>query len=167
MKMVTEFLSQLEKKMIDNGFDSFSLKEKNDLVAILANREGVMYSEITPEYILNHHKQIKTDILSENCDETIVGGFTSTNGNKYRLNRDDQMNMIGKMIQLQHDPSIATVQWKTEGMGYVSHTKDEWINKVFLEALSFKEANLFKYNTLKAQVSNAMTDAEVLAVKFE
>lgn len=166
-RMITlEFLSPLEKQMIENGYNSLSLKDKNSLIAILADREGLKYSEITDEYILNHHKRIKIDILSEKCDETIIGGFESTNGNIYRTNRDDQMNMIGKMVQLQIDTKIQSVMWKTENEGYLDHTREEWVNQVFLEALNFKEMNLFKYSTLKEQVANAKTDEEVLAVKF-
>jgi hypothetical protein len=164
--MIIEFLSELERKMIDSGYDSLTLKEKNDLIVVLANRNGLKYSDITDEYIFNHHKQIKIDILSETCDDVIIRGFTSTNGNVYRLNRDDQMNMMGKMIQLQMDEAIETIKWRTDNMGYVDHEREEWINQVFLEGLNFKEINLFKYNTLKADVANATTDEEILAVKF-
>jgi hypothetical protein len=160
------FLTPLEKKLLDEGYSSFSLTDKNSLIAILANKVGVKYSDITDEYIFNYHKQLKIDILSDNCDEKIIAGFTSANGHKYRTNRDDQINMIGKMIQLMNNTSIVEVNWKTEDAGYVKHTREEWIT-VFNEGLAHKEQNLFHYNTLKAQVHSAQTDAEVVAVKFE
>jgi hypothetical protein len=159
-------LTPIETKLLESGYDSFSLADKNLLISTLANREGVTYSAITDSYILDHHKNLKTDILSDECEELIVNGFTATNGHKYRTNRDDQMNMIGKRIQLMLKPEIIEVNWKTEDVGYLKLTRDEWI-RMYDEAFAHKEATLFKYNTLKMQVQEATTDAEVLAVKWE
>lgn len=158
------FFKDVEKKLIEEGFDQFTLHEKNALIAILAERDNKMYSEITNEYILNYHKKIKGDMLSELCDESIVNGFVSTNGHTYRTNRDDQSNMIGKMVHLMYDSTITHVQWKTEDASYINHTRQEWIDKVFIEGLSHKEATLYKYNTKKYQVATALTDAAVVAV---
>jgi hypothetical protein len=164
--MSTIFLQPLEQKLLDSGYDSFILQDKNNLISIIANKEGLKYSDITDNYILTYHKQLKTDILSNTCNDTIVAGFTSTNGNTYRLNRDDQINMLGQMEELKNDDTIATVKWKALNLGYVDHTRDDWIQKVFLEALNFKKTNLFKYDDLKTQVSNAQTDGDVLAVAW-
>lgn len=159
-------MTVLEQRLVESGFNSFSLQEKNNLISLLANREGLVYSDITDEYILNHHKNLKISILSDICDETITNGFTASNGHKYRTNRDDQINMIGKKIQLQDDPTITTVMWKTEDAGYIAHTREEWL-QVYKEAHQHKEQNLFKYNTLKQQVMNAATHEEIVAITWE
>jgi hypothetical protein len=159
------FLTPLERKLLESSFDSFSLSDKNNLVALLANKEQLKYSDITDEYILNYHKQLKIDILSESCDEIIVGGFTATNGHHYRTNRDDQLNMVAKNVQLLHDETIVEVNWKTEDVGYVLHTRQEWLT-VYNEGVAHKETNLYKYNTLKAQVESATTHAEILLVAW-
>ena len=159
------FLNTIEEKLIHEGYDSFSLQDKNALVMYLANKEGLIYSAITDEYILNYHKQLKIDILSETCDSIIVEGFTATNGHHYRTNRDDQINMIAKNVQLLHDTTISEIMWKTEDAGYIKHTREEWL-QVYNEGVTFKEQNLYKYNALKLQVANATTDAEVLAVAW-
>lgn len=163
--MVTDFLTPLENKLVTDGFDAFLLSEKNSLIAILANKDGKMYSEITPDYVLNRHKEIKTDIFSENCEDDIIAGFTSSNGHTYRTNRDDQMNMIGQKDELASDTTITTVSWRTEDAGYIDHTRDEWLI-VYSEAFNHKKTTLAKYNTLKVQLTAATTDAAVLAITW-
>jgi uncharacterized protein YktA (UPF0223 family) len=159
------FLTPLEIKLLESDYDSFSLSDKNTLIAFLANKEGLKYSDITDEYILDYHRQLKIDILSEKCDEIIVKGFVSANGHTYRTNRDDQLNMVAKNVQLLHDETILEVNWKTEDVGYVLHTRAEWL-QVYNEGVVHKETNLYKYNTLKAQVASATTHAEILAVAW-
>lgn len=157
-------LTAIEKKLLEIGFDAMTTSEKNQLISLLANSAGKMYYEITPEEVLNHHKYLKIEQLSDITKETIATGFTSTNGHLYRTNGDDRENMIGKAVQLILKPEITSVMWKTEDVGYIDHTRTDWIDKVFIEGLAFKENTLFKYNTLKGQVTNATTDAEVLAI---
>ena len=123
------------------------------------------YTDITEAYILKRHKTIKTDWLSALCEDAIVQGFTSANGNLYRTNRDDQINMMGQKDYLDANPTVTTVMWKTENKGYVSHTKAEWL-AVYAEAFSHKRDKLLKYNDLKTKVTNATTDEAVVAVQW-
>jgi hypothetical protein len=160
------FNTPLEQKLVEVGFDKFSLPDKNMLISILANREELMYSQITDEYILNHHKQLKIDILSEKCEEAIITGFKSSNGHWYRTNRDDQINMIGQKDLLMADETVTIVPWKTEDTGYINHTREEWL-QVYIEAFKHKKTQLLKYNTLKQQVLNATTHNEIVAIKWE
>ncbi|AYP68265.1 tail fiber protein [Bacillus phage vB_BcoS-136] len=162
---MTIILSELEDKLIKEGIANFSTQEKNRLIATIASKDSKSYNEVSDEYLLEFHKKIKTHILSDTCDELIVGGFKSTNGNIYRTNRDDQLNFIGKMIQLMNDESIDKVMWKTENQGYVEHAREEWID-VFKEGLAHKEQTLFRYNTLKHLVKEAETDEEVVLVEW-
>jgi hypothetical protein len=155
-----------EKMLIEQGYDTFGLENKNRLITILAEREGLVLSQVTDEYILNHHKQLKVDILSEICESNIVKGFTASNGNTYRTNRDDQVNMIGQKDELAEDPSITVVHWKTENLGYIEHTREEWM-KVYIEAFSHKKSNLFRYNSLKHKVLNATTHSEIVGINWD
>jgi hypothetical protein len=155
-----------EKLLLEQGFNAFSLAQKNSLISILAGREGLMYSEISEEYILNHHKKIKVDILSETCELEILKGFTATNGHVYRTNRDDQVNMIGQKDELNAEPSISTVHWKSEDAGYIPHTREEWL-KIYVEAFAYKKTQLFKYNTLKQRVLAALTHEEIVSIGWE
>jgi hypothetical protein len=156
------FNSYLEKRLTEIDFNNFSVSEKNVLVSELANKEKVMFSEITPDYILNHHKQLKVKVLNEKCEAAIETGFVSSNGHSYRTNRDDQINMIGQKDELINDSSIETVMWKTEDADYVQHTKEEWMT-VYQEAFGHKKAQLFKYNELKRKIMAAASHGEVLA----
>lgn len=167
MEMDFSFLTHIEKRLIQEGFASFSMKEKNDLIAFVANKEGMMYSNVDTQILLDYHKKIKIELFSDYCDDLIVKGFEASNGHFYRTNKDDQVSLIGKALQLQLDPMIEEVGWKTEDTGgYVLHTREEFI-QVFLEGANHKESTLYTFNVLKHQILNAQTDAEVLAVIWE
>lgn len=155
---------EIERILLDVGFDAMTMTQKNQLISLLANKDDKMYYEITQDNILAHHKALKIEELSDKCSETIAEGFISSNGHTYRTNGDDRENMIGKAVQLILVPTITTIPWKTEDAGYINHTKEDWLSKVFLEGTTFKESNLLKYNTLKGQVDVATKDSEVLAV---
>lgn len=159
-------LTAIEKRLLEVGFDALTTSEKNQLISALANASGKMYYEITQDDIINHHKTLKLELLDDASRTEILKGFTSSNGHIYRTNGDDRENMIGKAVQLILQPEIVLVKWKTEDIGYMDHTREEWINNVFLEGLNFKETVLFKYNTLRIQIENATLDSEVLAVKW-
>lgn len=155
----------LERKMVKYGYDLFSVDEKNNLISLLANRNKLLYSQITDEYILNHHKNLKINILNEQCELSIVNGFTASNGHHYRMNRDDQINMIGQKDTLLSDPTITVVSWKTEDAGYVDHTREEWL-QVYKEAFEHKKYQLLKYNDLKQKVLKATTHEEIVKINW-
>jgi hypothetical protein len=163
--LIATTLTTLEQKLIQEGYDAFSREEKNALIALLANRDGLLYSQVTDEYILEHHKKLKISILSEQCELSIVNGFEASNGHHYRTNRDDQINMIGQKDALMADPTITVVPWKTEDAGYINHTREEWL-QVYKEAFEHKKSQLFKYNDLKQQVLNATTHEEIVAINW-
>jgi hypothetical protein len=160
------FLNALEKKMLEIGYESFNLKDKNEFVSYLADKNALKYSDLTDEYILNHHKKLKIADFSERCEKDIIDGFIATNGHKYRTNRDDQKNFFGKALELMIAPTVISVLWKTEDVGYITHSRQEWID-VFMEGVSHKETILHKYNTLKTNINNAVTEAELLLITWE
>lgn len=160
-----KFLSHYDKLLMDEGFDSLSLNDKNLLVNYMAKQSGQPVLNIDPEFVLNYHKNLKIEYLRENVEAEICVGFTATNGHTYRTNRDDQINMIGQKDELVEDETITEVHWKTENAGYVLHTKEEWLT-VYREAFAHKKAKLFKYNTLKQQVLSAETHDELLEIKW-
>jgi hypothetical protein len=160
------FNSELEIKLVKEGWAAFSLGEKNALILSLATKDQVEYSKITDEYILDHHKFLKKELLKEKCELVIEEGFVySVNGHKYRTNRDDQINMIGQKDELLADETITIVQWKTEDAGYISHTRDEWLD-IYNQAFVHKKETLLKYDTLKKAVQDALTHEEILSITW-
>lgn len=159
-------LTRLEKKMVEEGYDTFTLEEKNLFIQELARRNALPANQVTDEFILNHHKSIKKAMFRSKCQSNIRQGFVSSNGHTYRTDYDDQLNFMGKMIHLITDPTITTVSWKTEDEGYVEHERNEWI-KVFGEGVKHKENNIFKYNMLLTQLEQAKTHEEVMAITWE
>jgi hypothetical protein len=110
---------------------------------------------------LEGFKEMKINNLNRQCEKAIEEGFTSTvNGHIYRTNRDDQINFMGQKDELTSDAVIETVMWKTEDAGYLSHTREEWL-EIYFEALANKKVQLFKYNTLKGQVLAAASKEAV------
>jgi hypothetical protein len=117
-----------------------------------------------PTFNLEEYKSFKIERLSNKCKEAIYEGFTSpSNGHHYRTNADDQLNFLGKFNQLISDETITTVMWKTEDVGYIEHSRSDWLT-IYNEALTAKEQKLFKYDQLKDQVNACTTKEEVEAV---
>ncbi|MFC9727572.1 MULTISPECIES: hypothetical protein [Bacillus cereus group] len=162
------FDSHIEEMLVGIGFDAMTMAQKNELITTLARREGAVLSHITDEYILNHHKKLKSEMLSETCDEVIVKGFKSTNGHAYRMKNEDQINFIGQAHELIFfDQETQIIPWLTEDLGYIEHSRDEWLNKVYREAFMHKKAQLFKYSERKTKINNATTHAEIVAISWD
>ncbi|MGO5676936.1 DUF4376 domain-containing protein [Bacillus subtilis] len=133
------------------------------MIVRIADKLGKLPYEITEDVILQHHKNLKNDLLSEACEEEIIKGFTASNGHVYRTNRDDQVNMIGQKGILDDTDSAEPIKWRTEDAGWIDHTKDEWL-QVYKEAFDFKKSTLLKYASLKDQVNNATTHDEIVKI---
>ena len=155
--------SHLELRLIQAGYKALSTYEKNELTALLANRENLPYTDITETFILEHAKSIKLNILASQCEEDILSGFEATNGHTYRTNRDDQVNMIGQYNYLLANPDETDVMWKTQDAGYVDHPRADWL-AVYSEGFVAKKNKLYKFDTLKQQVASAKTDEELVAI---
>lgn len=158
--------TKLEERLLNEGLHTFDLTDKNNLIAILATRNNLLYSQVDEEYILNYQKELKSTLLSEQCEATILKGFKATNGHFYRTNRDDQVNLIGQKDELDEDSTMTTVLWKTEDAGYIAHTREQWLG-IYQEAFAHKKVQLFKYNALRLKILAAKTSEEVSTVKWE
>lgn len=115
--------------------------------------------------ILNIIKSQRKDEFKSICEEKIINGFQSSNGHWYRTNRDDQTNMIGQKDELIDDETILTVNWKTEDMGYISHTREEWLI-IYKEAFFHKKTQLYRYNELKKIIDNCDSVEELNLIEW-
>lgn len=151
-----------DNQMLLRGFDNLTTVEKNGLILDLAESRDIPVTDIDKEYLLQHHKDLKIQQFSNICEDEILNGFISqTNGNKYRTNRDDQLNLIGKFLSVDRMPDLETVMWKAENLGaQVPHTREEFI-AIYDEAFLHKEKKLYKLHLLREQVKACKTDAEV------
>ncbi|AQZ93162.1 hypothetical protein NRS6186_22230 (plasmid) [Bacillus subtilis] len=156
-------ITRIEQQMLDKGISSFTQYDMNTLIVRIADKLGKLPYEITEDVILQHHKNLKNDLLSEACEEEIIKGFTASNGHVYRTNRDDQVNMIGQKDILDDTDSAEPIKWRTEDAGWIDHTKDEWL-QIYKEAFDFKKSTLLKYASLKDQVNNATTHDEIVKI---
>jgi len=123
--------------------------------------EGKSSDDILDTYKITHILHLKS-----RCESEIEKGFTATNGHFYRTNRDDQTNMLGQFNAISTDQLIETVMWKTEDAGYISHTREGWLD-IYRQAFTHKQTQLFKYDTLKKQVNDAKTHEELTAITWD
>lgn len=160
----------LNERMRDT-FDVIELQfgeERNNFALATSYRVNTITKQIefdyNPNFKLEEYKSFKIEELNKKCQEDIFGGFTSSlNQHIYRTNNEDQLNFLGKFNQLINDSSIISVMWKTEDVGYIEHSREDWL-KIYNEALAVKEQKLFKVNQLKLKVNNALTKEEIEAV---
>lgn len=155
-----------EEKLLEEGYGAFTQEDKDHLITILSRREGSSPQLITEEYIFEHHKHLKSEVIKEACEDAILNGFTASNGHFYRTNRDDQINMIGQKDALGMMSPDELILWKTEDAGYVTHTQEEWM-KIYVEAFIYKKNQLLKYNILRQKMSMAETHEDILAINWE
>src|SRR5699024_4611273 len=159
-------LDSLEKEMLEIGFDKMRLYDKNQLVVNIGTKKDIPYTSITEKDVLDYHKELKANILSQKCEDDILVGFTSEkNGHHYRMNRDDQINMASQKEMVNNDTSILEVSWKTEDAGYINHTRQEWID-IYQEAFNHKKETLTKYDLKKSEILKASTHEEVISIKW-
>lgn len=119
-----------------------------------------------PTFNLEQYKFFKIEELKKKCQEDIHHGFISQlNNHHYRTNSDDQLNFLGKFNQVMSDETILTVFWKTEDVGYIEHTRADWL-AIYKEGLASKEQKLFKYDQLRQRVNASTTKEEVEAIAW-
>ncbi|PFK99784.1 hypothetical protein COJ01_17075 [Priestia megaterium] len=156
-----DFINQI---IIEQGYNALSVYQK-EVVSDKVSDGAIRILEVEDDEILEYVKSIKIEFFKKTCEEQIELGFTSSNGHFYRTNRDDQVNMIGQKDSLVDDPSITYVDWKTEDVGYIRHTKEQWM-QVYNEAFAHKKDQLFKYEALKQQVLAATNQDEVALIQW-
>jgi hypothetical protein len=161
------FINVLNNKLLTEGIESFSTTELNDFIIQIARAKNLPMMDVTMDYLFQYHKDLKIQKLNEECEKSILEGFVSdTTGHTYRTNIDDQLNFIGKYLVVKEDESILEVFWKPEDIGeQVPHTRDEFLS-VYREAFDHKENSLRKIHILRIQVREAVTDADLLLIKW-
>jgi hypothetical protein len=114
-------------------------------------------------------KAAKIAQLNYLCNQTILAGFISAaldQEHTYGFDLEDQANLTGQLTLMQVDQSITEVDWKTKDAGVLTHTRDQFI-QVCKDGAAFKNQQIAKYWTLKAQVEAATTWQEVDAITWD
>ncbi|MED3976195.1 hypothetical protein P4639_22615 [Priestia megaterium] len=159
-------MSFLERELLDKGFSNFTTAQKNDLVAELATRNGLAYTDVTEEYIFDYHKRLKSDLMSAVCTDSIIKGYQSTNGHFYRTTLEDQVNMIAQKEYINSHPDMTVVKWKTQDAGYIEHDVEEWV-RLYYEGFSYKMMTLYKSERIKQMIKLATNDHELTAIDWD
>jgi hypothetical protein len=116
--------------------------------------------------LLAEAKSKKLAVLDAACERTVLAGFVSkVTGHHYRLNRDDQINFLATKDDLNDDPYLTMVDWKTEDAGLVRHNRADFL-LVADEGKKHKKATIARFWELKRLVLEAATSADVQAVNW-
>lgn len=131
---------------------------KNNFLVI--EEEIEMDKKSLPLYTQNFYKEIIIREMKKECNEKILSGFTSSNGEKYRFNYNDQQNLNQKVSLLMLNPQLKEIQLKTKDGKITKHTRDEFISLV-KEAEDFKTDLISQYRKRKKEVQD-LNDIELI-----
>lgn len=166
-QLMVTFNAQAEQVLLSTGYDKMSTDDKNSLLAIIANKDNMAFTDITADYILQYHKDLKKAWLYQQRDVTIQGGITSTDGHTYTTHPDDQTNMLGIMVDILSDSTITSVQWSQADTNTIAtYTVDDWKANVFKQVFSFKNSQMIKCSNLVTQVIAATTHDALVAITW-
>ncbi|MFZ4454348.1 DUF4376 domain-containing protein [Salibacterium aidingense] len=132
---------------------------------VIENGQVIDVTPLEKPIDLDRIKNSKIDNLSLKCREVIINNFVASNGNGYRLEIEDQLNMQGQKATLDDDTSITEVDWMTIDDNNVTHSRDEWLT-IYKEAFQHKNECIFKNKELRDQVRACETKEEVEAVTW-
>lgn len=161
-ELTAEFVNMV---VINEGYSALADYQIELIKQLVANSTAKDISDVSDEDLLQYCKDLKVGFFKTTCEEKILEGFTASNGHFYRTNRDDQVNFIGQKDLLSANETLTSVPWKTEDAGYIVHTREEWL-KIYNEAFSHKQTQLFKYDNLKKQIASATDHATLSAIKW-
>lgn len=110
-------------------------------------------------------RESKLRELADACQADILAGLHASNGHTYQFDFKDQDNISQQLTLMLLDPTISVIPWKTMDSGIVNHTRAEFIT-VARDAEAHKRNNMGRYWQLEARVKSAMTDTDILPIKW-
>lgn len=114
-------------------------------------------------------KNEKIEELRENCNDTILSGYTSNalgEPHQYGFSYEDQINLAGAKQIFDLNPALPSISWKTLDAGPLPHTRDQFLS-MWLDGFNHKNNNIQKYWVKKGQVNSCNSEDEVNAVNWE
>ena len=166
--MGTAITNNYDKRLLEVGFDRFTVSDQNEFIIQLAKRLNLPLTDITRGFILDYHKTIKEQHFSNLAEEEIIKGFVSpTTGYTYRTNRDDQLNMLGQFVFAKEFPDMETIYWKVEEEGtQMPHSREDFL-QIVMEGFEHKLNILTKLDQLRQQIREATSDEELVTINWE
>lgn len=126
---------------------------------------------VQQEMSIDQIRTNKKNQINNTCQQGIIAGMQSSvvlastgKAHFYSTDRDDQRNFMGKHAILMQDVTIRSVNWKTEDTGvFEEHTRNEFL-QICVEVMNHIENNIGVAVIKKAQVDQALTIPDVLAI---
>lgn len=119
--------------------------------------------QLSAQVALANTKMTKKSDLSQQCNQAIVAGFTSSalgQAHTYPSDEEAQRNFNSEINKFVIDSTYTTSLFKTLDAGYLPHSKDQ-LFQVFSDGHASRVAQLAQLNQLKAQVDAVQTQADL------
>jgi hypothetical protein len=158
-------VSQLAGEVVTDHMipiDSYDLT----LLGCVRQADGTFVKPEPPAPTLADVKKAKLAELQAARDNAIYTSFTSSalgTVKTYNYDREAAQNFRDKALMLSLNPNITTVTWYTLEDGFITHTRDQFI-QVCTDGDNHEEPLKMRYYTLEAQVNAATTVDEVNAI---
>lgn len=144
------------KERIGGLLSSYFLADDSETFFVGQPISEVIFSDFT----IQKEREMKIAELDKACEESILSGFTSSNGNHYGYSNNDQVNFVTTKDELTFDETLLVVDLKTENQGVITHTRDEFFD-VYKESIQHRK-NLQKIFWQKKNEVNASNDVSVI-----
>jgi hypothetical protein len=123
----------------------------------------------TENQLFEKYKQDKINLLNEQCNQAVLGTFTSTTlGSEhiYVFDMEAQMNFAGAKQAFQ-EKLITNIDWNTRNAGVLNHTQAQF-SQLWLDGFVHKVSTIGRYRYLKglieAIIDSPTAKAEVDAI---
>ena len=125
--------------LLNNNYDDLESNVLEEIKEHISEFYSIPLEQLVEDDILAYHKLAMIKRLERRCQQEVLEGFSSTTtGHIYRTNTDDQINILGKIVELMLKTELLNVQWKTEDSGVIDHTRETFFN-VLYESIQHKE----------------------------
>jgi len=155
--LISNLVQQNTQLKLQTEQISSNITQSNeDLISKISDLQKTLNISIPIENptTLDDYKKNKILEINTACNQTILGGFNSSctgieHQYKFDMEYQNNINQIGIMINL--DSTIENIDFPTKDAGIISHTKLQFI-QLCKDAQTFKETNIYRYFTMKAQI---------------
>lgn len=152
--------------LLNNDIETLDLVTLEEIKEHISEFYQKPLAQVADEDLLAYHKEAQNKKLERRCQKEILNGFTSSSsGHTYRTNIDDQINILGKTLELVIKTLMLNVTWKTEDSGVLDHLREDFF-EVFFESIHHKESKIAHLWQKKYEVSLCSSHEEINLIEW-
>lgn len=152
--------------LLNNNYSDLDNAILQEIREHVAEYYAIPLEQLIEDDIVSYHKLAMIKRLERRCQQEVLEGFSSAStGHIYRTNTDDQINILGKIVELMLKTDLLTIQWKTEDSGVIDHTRETFFGILF-ESIKHKEDKIVHLWQKKYEVSLCSTHEEINLIEW-